>query len=252
MKAVAAALLIGAAAAFAETTPVPGSADPRVRSVPYQAEEVVRLQGQVGYALEIELESGERLLDLAAGDTSAIDVGVRTNHVLIKPRRPVAGMNLTLLTDRRVYRFDYHAVRSTGEPAVQSVVYAVRFTYAAPTPAAPISTAPAPRNSDYWYCGAPALRPVAAYDDEVHTHLKFSARSELPAAFVREDDDTESLANAHVEGDWLVLHRVAQRWVLRLGRLVGCIENRGFSGASARSERGAVGTNLVRELRPVP
>jgi type IV secretion system protein VirB9 len=245
-------LLFGAAAAWAETTPVPGSADPRVRSVPYQAEEVVRLQGQVGYALEIELESGERLLDLAAGDTSAIDVGVRTNHVLIKPRHAVANMNLTLLTDRRVYRFDYRAARATGEPAMQSVVYAVRFTYAAPTPAAPVAAAPAARNSDYWYCGAPALRPVAAYDDEIHTHLKFSARSELPAVFAREDDDTESLVNAHVEGDWLVLHRVARRWVLRLGRLVGCIDNRSFSGPSAHSERGAAGTNVARELRPVP
>jgi type IV secretion system protein VirB9 len=252
MRVGAALLLLGAAATWAETTPVPGSADPRVRSVPYQAEEVVRLQGQVGYALEIELESGEHLLDLAAGDTSAIDVGVRTNHVLIKPRRAVAGMNLTLLTDRRVYRFDYRAARSTGESAMQNVVYAVRFTYAAPTPATPVATAPAPRNSDYWYCGAPALRPVAAYDDEIHTHLKFSARSELPAALVREDDDTESLVNAHVEGDWLVLHRVARHWVLRLGRLVGCIDNRSFSGPSAHSEHGAASTNLVRELRPVP
>jgi len=245
-------LLFGAVAAWAETAPVPGSSDPRVRSVPYQAEEVVRLQGQVGYALEIELESGERLLDLAAGDTSAIDVGVRTNHVLIKPRRAVVGMNLTLLTDRRVYRFDYHAARATTEPTMQSVVFAVRFTYAAPPTATPVATVPAPRNTDYWYCGAPALRPVAAYDDDVHTHLKFSPRSELPAVFAREDDDTESLVNAHVEGDWLVLHRVARRWALRLGRLVGCIDNRSFSGTSARSERGATGTNLVRELRPVP
>jgi type IV secretion system protein VirB9 len=252
VKPVATALLFVAAAAWAETTPAPGAGDPRVRSVAYQPEEVVRLQGQVGYALEIELESGERLLDLAAGDTAAIDVGVQANHVLIKPRHAVAGMNLTLLTDRRVYRFDYRAARSTGEPALQSVAYAVRFTFAAPVPATPVAAAPAPRNTEYWYCGAPALRPVAAYDDDVHTHLRFSARSELPAAFVREDDDTESLVNAHVEGDWLVLHRVARRWVLRLGRLVGCVDNRGFSGPSARSERGAAGTNLVRELRPVP
>jgi len=239
-------LVLVVSASWAETTPVPGSADPRVRSVPYQAEEVVRLQGQVGYALEIELEPGEHLLELAAGDTSAIDVGVRANHVLIKPHHAVTGMNLTLLTDRRVYRFDYHAARNAGEPALQSVVYAVRFTYAAPNPSPPVPDTPAPRNSDYWYCGAPALRPLAAYDDTIHTHLQFAARSELPAAFVREDDDTESLVNAHVEGDWLVLHRIARHWVLRLGRLVGCIDNRGFAGSSAHSERGAAGTHVAR------
>ena len=45
-----------------------------------------------------------------------------------------------------------------------------------------------PRNVDYWFCGNPAVKPVAASDDGVHTRLTFATKAELPAIFVRNDD----------------------------------------------------------------
>ena len=63
-----------------------------------------------------------------------------------------------------------------------------------------------PRNFDYWYCGFPALKPIAASDDGVHTRLRFGAHAELPAIFVRNDDGSESLLNFNLEaGDVVVL-----------------------------------------------
>ena len=101
---------------------------------------------------------------------------------------------------------------------------------------------PRPVNRDYWYCGGPTLQPVAASDDGVQTRLTFSARGEWPAIFVRNEDGSESLLNFHAEGTTAVVHRVAPEFVLRRGRLVGCVENRGYAGSgvflpSGTSER---------------
>src|SRR6185437_15462048 len=117
-------------------------------------------------------------------------------------------------------------------------VYVLRFEYrntaAAPADAVrrevdrALQAAPAehPHNLDYWYCGAPPLRPLSAWDDGVHTHLTFGAHAELPALFVANDDGSESLLNFHVEGQEIVIQRVARRFILRRGTLTGCIVNR--------------------------
>ena len=67
-----------------------------------------------------------------------------------------------------------------------------------------------PRNLDYWFCGIPAIKPVAASDDGVHTRLTFAAQRELPALFVRNDDGTESLLNFSIDQGDVVIHRVAR------------------------------------------
>ena len=111
--------------------------------------------------------------------------------------------NLTVLTTRHIYHFDYIAGPMRAEPGAADVIYALRFQYPKPAPApekVPASSELSlsmtqARNDDYWYCGWQSLQPVQAWDDGVHTHLRFNPRTELPAVFVRNDDGTESLLN---------------------------------------------------------
>ena len=103
-----------------------------------------------------------------------------------------------------------------------------------------------PRNFDYWYCGSPTLRPVAASDDGVHTHLRFGAHAELPAIFVRNDDGSESLLNFSVESGDVVIHRVAKRFILRRGLLRGCVVNKSFNGGGERLDSGTVSPSVER------
>ena len=81
-----------------------------------------------------------------------------------------------------------------------------------------VHRASASQNIDYWYCGEPTLKPIAASDDGVHTRLTFSANGDLPAIFVRNDDDSESLLNFSVDAGDVVIHRVARRFILRRGK----------------------------------
>ena len=78
------------------------------------------------------------------------------------------------------------------------------------------------------------LKPIAAWDDGVRTWIQFGARSELPAIFVENDDGTESLVNFSVSQGDIVVQRVARRFVLRRGRLTGCIVNKAFTGGGER------------------
>jgi type IV secretion system protein VirB9 len=68
----------------------------------------------------------------------------------------------------------------------------------------------------------------------------------LPAIFVRNDDGTESLLNFSMEAGDVVIHRVAQRFVLRRGLLRGCIVNNSFDGGGERLDSGTISPAVVR------
>jgi type IV secretion system protein VirB9 len=247
----------------AEIYPVSGGGDLRIRVAAYKADEVYRLRGLVGYQIDLEFEPGEAFVGLAAGDIEALSFVAQDNHLFLKPKAAAVGTNLTVLTTRRHYHFDYTAqLRRADAAGERDAIFALRFQY---PPADPSSNAGAAaarveeelergpahraRNVDYWYCGHESLRPVAASDDGVHTRLSFGAKAELPAIFVRNEDGAESLLNFSTEGGEIIIHRVAQRLILRRGALTGCIVNKGYAGSGERLESGTVAPNVQRERR---
>jgi type IV secretion system protein VirB9 len=180
--------------------------------------------------------------------------------LFLKPRAAGIETNLTVLTSRRTYHFDYVAGAARPDPAaLPDVMYALRFTYppAIPAGAAIVDGQLAraadgrPRNRDYGYCGSTALKPVSAWDDGVQTRLQFAARQELPAIFARNDDGSESLVNFTIEAGEVTVHRVARRLIVRRGRLIGCIVNERFAGAGERLESGTVAPEVERLTRGV-
>jgi len=262
-------LLLSASVASGAVVPPPGAVDPRVREIDYRAGQVVSLAGYVGYHIDLELEPGEAFVALASGDSAGVDVAAEGSHVLVKPKAARVATNLTLISSRRVYHFEYRA--HEAEPPTSSAIFALRFRYAdlppGVTPAAtnpPFSSSepvvaaesvldepvpPArPVNVDYWYCGSPWLKPSSASDDGVQTRLTFSARGEWPAIFVMNADGSESLVNFHAEETTAVVHRVAGKFVLRRGQLVGCVENRGYAGSGAWLANGALDPSESREV----
>jgi len=236
--------------------------DDRIRLAAYSADQVYPLYGYVGYQIDLQFEPGEAFVGLAAGDIEGIGFVAQDNHLFLKPKAPKVGTNVTVITNRRQYQFDYAAIARRPDREVDDVVYVVRFTY--PPPAAPVHAvdsaaqaaralaqgeAARPKNIDYWFCGDPAVKPIAASDDGVHTRLTFDARSELPALFVRNDDGSESLLNFSMQDGDVILHRVARRFILRRGKLTGCIVNAGFSGSGVRLDSHTVSPAVGRETR---
>lgn len=247
------------ATAEAERLPSRGSLDARVRVASYEADQVYRLYGFVGYAIELIFEEGESFAGEGGGDLEGITFGYHTNHLILKPKAPSIGTNLVIYTNRRAYRFEYSATDRPPDPASDEVMYAVRFTYPPPPapPTAPtsaervqqdLSKASAQRlkNLDYWYCGSAQVKPIAASDDGVQTRLTFGAKAELPAVFLANDDGSESLVNFSIEGGDVLIQRVAHRFIVRRGKLTGCIVNASFSGGGERLKSGTIAPDVER------
>lgn len=248
----------------AEVMPPRGAVDSRIRAARYDGDQVYRLRGFVGYQIDLEFEAGERFVGLGAGDIEGLSYFGQDNHLFLKPKASKVATNLTVLTDRRHYQFDYAALPRRPDAQDPDVIFVLRFIYpqtgskAAEDAAAKhidtdLRSASARRrqNFDYWYCGGPALRPVAASDDGIHTRLRFGADADLPAIFVRNDDDSESLLNYSMDDGDVVVHRVARRFILRRGKLAGCIVNKGFAGGGLRLESGTVTPDVERRVQGV-
>ena len=258
--AVGACILLSVSAmpsAWADWMPAPGGGDPRIRVAPYSSNRVYRLYGYVGYQMDIEFARGERFKGLAAGNIEGIAFKADGRHLFIKPRVARLRTNLTVLTNRRAYEFDYSVSPRKPNPDTEPVIYALRFTYPRP----PMVTVPhvrqriatdlargpvVPRNYDYGYCGSPSLKPEAVWDNGVQTWIRFGARQALPAIFVLGAGGTESLVNFSVHRGDVVVQRVVRRLVLRRGKLKGCIVNEAFRGGGARLKSGTVSQRVNR------
>lgn len=258
----AAGLLLIPAVGTAETLPIRGLIDARIRTAPYSAEQVYRLYGFVGYAIELVFEEGEIPVGEGGGDLEGITFGVHGNHLILKPKAASVGTNLIIYTNRRAYRFEYSATEHAPDVNADEVMYAVRFLY--PPPPMPVphpnpveqvqselgrASSARPRNLDYWYCGSASIRPVAAYDDGVQTRITFGAKAELPAIFLSNDDGSESLLNFHIEQGDVVIHRIAARFILRRGKLTGCIVNRAYSGGGELLKSGTIAPQVERDRK---
>jgi type IV secretion system protein VirB9 len=235
--------------------------DPRIRVVPYRADAVYRLRGYVGYQIDITFAPDERFLGLGVGDAKDVAFAADANHLFLKPKATRVATNLTVLTNLRTYLFDYQVRPQPPDPSGADVIYALRFEY----PAAALKAGPRtrrridrdlaaarqarPRNYDYWYCGDPSLKPIAAWDDGAETTLVFGGHTELPAVFALNADGTESLVNFNMRAGRMVIQRVARRLILNRGKLSGCIVDRAFTGSGMRLVSGTLAPDVERVVR---
>jgi type IV secretion system protein VirB9 len=250
-----AAALLPVSLTLAETVPTPGIADGRIRTAAYDANQVYRIQGYVGFEIDLQFEQGESFMGIGAGDIDALSFVSQDNHLFIKPKAAHVNTNLTVLTTRRPYQFAYTASPLRTDVTDPDVIFAVHFSYA-PTDRDAIadgvnrmfkqSGSERARNVDYWYCGSPAIQPTAASDDGIHTRLRFAAKSEQPAIFVQNDDGSESLLNFSMDAGDVIIHRVVRQLIIRRGRLTGKIINKSFTGAGERLESGTVSPSVER------
>jgi type IV secretion system protein VirB9 len=239
----------------AETVPLRGIADSRVRTAIYDGNEVYRLRGYVGYQIDLQFEAGELFVGIGAGDIEGISFVSQDNHLFIKPKAQKVSTNLTIITTRRPYQLSYMASGMRPQDSDADVIFAVRFSY--PPSIGDIvadginkmleqSSNARARNFEYGYCGNSSVKPIAAWDDGVHTRLRFAAKAEQPAIFVLNDDGSESLLNFSMEAEDVVIHRVVRRMIVRRGRLTGLVVNKAFTGSGERLGSGTLSPAVKR------
>ena len=261
----AAALSASASAVVVPTASVKAS---RIQTVMYSPNDVVHVRARIGNAVLVQLEDDERLngdetAALGMGDASAWKLSVKGNNIIFKPAAASPDTNMIITTNKkRTYVFDLSTSASKGKKA-QATTYVLRFIY--PDTAAYKARAEvekqaraleqlrlagqgpnAKHNYDYWGTGDKALAPTAAYDNGRFTYFSFDNGRELPLIYKVMDDGTEALLNSHVDGDTVVVHETAKRYVLRLGKSVLGLENRGYNENGSFNRTGSGNRDFVR------
>jgi type IV secretion system protein VirB9 len=279
LAATAAALLVLAAApAWALETPRPGQADPRIKTIDYDPQQVVRIVGAFRTATQVLFSDGETIRHVALGDTSGWDVVAETNILFAKPKAVRAPTNLIVTTttaagETRHYTFEL-ATRGgpTGRRAPDTF-FVVRFRYPAQEKAqvsAALSAAEqalqrqilqfklergvleGPRNLAYELQGSAAIAPSEVTDNGRFTVLRFPGTQPIPAIYSVTPDGTESLTPFDVRGEFVVVHQTAQQFRLRRGRETLCVFNTAYRPAGPDLGTGTSAADVERTLKEAP
>jgi type IV secretion system protein VirB9 len=242
-------------------------ADPRLREVVYDPRAVVTVPVKRGVVTLVVLDADESITDVAAGlggDCAkaesawcvAAQPGGRNFFVKAKSSASAAN-NLAVVTDRRTHAFRF-VVLADGDPkppvyrlvvkAPARVAPATRLALRdmAPLVALPVVPSPPPpqqvvaerlqakpqvMNTQYSVAestGSHDIVPTLVFDDGRFTYLRFPGNREIPAVFHVLGDGGETLVNARMEDDLLVVDRVSRRLMLRAGSAVVGLWNEAF------------------------
>jgi type IV secretion system protein VirB9 len=285
--------LISSVAVLASTSAlaiqIPGyRGDSRVRQVLYDENEVVQVTTERGAGTQIVFGAGEHIVRAGMGDNAEIE-GCgrvpnvdRTNEavsdwkisacqgdsdIFLKPGSHAHNTNLIVHTDRHDYAFDL-IVAPTAPAGREDVMYRVTFSYrdeltkhdtakrdanlVAQREAAPAIR----RNLAYTMQavgGSDDIMPSGMWDDGRFTYIEIPGNRKIPSVFRIAEDGSEHVPDRHMEGDRIVLHEVARRWVLRLGNEAVELWNDAYDLNGVPPVDGTTVPGVARELKvPAP
>jgi type IV secretion system protein VirB9 len=272
-------------AAAAQSQP----ADPRLRELLYDSRAVVTVPVKRGVVTHVMLDSDEAITEVGAGlggDCSKADAAwcvaaqAGGRHIFVKPKSGAgAPNNLAVVTDRRTHAFRFVVLPDDDArlPVYRLVVKAAppRPAYT-PSPAIAalpvmplplIALQPSPeeliaerlqtpaqlQNSNYSIAegaGSQDIVPALIFDDGRFTYIRFPGNREVPAVFHVQPDGSETLVNARMEDDLLVVDRVSRRLMLRAGQAVVGVWNEAFDLDGLPPAGGTTVPGVLRLLRP--
>ncbi len=228
----------GARPALAQQLPLAMPQDTRLVVFRYDVNESYLLLTRPGAVTHLALEPDETVLALALGDTVQWIVQDKGPNVFLKPIRADLYTSGTLVTNRRTYQLGLRSSPEGGawyqrvswtypellaiarEPSAREARGAVPTARADRERAAPEGVPVERLNFDYRISGRAAFRPVQVLDDGRFTYIQMPASlQEMPALFVAGEAGEGELVNYLVRGRFMVVQRLADRFLLRLGRV---------------------------------
>ncbi|MBX9716453.1 MAG: TrbG/VirB9 family P-type conjugative transfer protein [Burkholderiaceae bacterium] len=282
-------VVAGALSASTASAADTSGADPRLREVQYDPRSVVTVPVKRGVVTLVVLDADESITEVAAGlggdctkpDAAWCVAAQAGGRNLFVKAKSTAGApnNLAVVTDRRTHSFRF-VVLADNDP--KSPVY--RLVVKAPPAAAPtagrlalrdtaplvalpaVPLPPSPQeviaerlqvkpqvmNSRYSIAegkGSEDIVPTLVFDDGRFTYIRFPGNREVPAVFHVLGDGSETLVNARMEEDLLVVDRVSRRLMLRSGSAVVGVWNEAFDLEGVPPDGGTTVPGVQRVLK---
>jgi len=249
-----------ASLALALAAPV-AAQDSRLRTLVYDADSVVQIEGRVKVQTTIKFAPDEIIENVAIGDSAAWQVQPNKAQTIlfVKPLEPAARTNMTVVTDKRTYLFDlvaspkaaalyvlqfrYPDLEKAAEEArlaaIAEAEAQAELAAAAPDPATgagPQGSAvdPAKLNFAWASAGTPELLPTRTYDDGEAVFLTWAPGAPIPAILVTNAEGDEGPVNYTTRGDTVVVDGVPAKIILRSGRDTATLTNTGPMPPSSR------------------
>jgi type IV secretion system protein TrbG len=210
-----------------------------VQSYAYSEGALYQVYASPGHITDIILQEGEQLTGsgpVAAGDTTRWVIGATTSgtgprarvHIMVKPTRSDLATNLIINTNRRTYHLELRSSASIWMASLswnypQDLSVAIEAQAQADAERAPIAAGIDATTLRFNYeirGDKPDWRPLRAFDDGRQTFIAFPlsiSQGEMPPFFVIGPGGDLELVNTRVRGTWLIIDRLFDRAVLRLG-----------------------------------
>jgi type IV secretion system protein VirB9 len=282
---VVAGALLASVASAADTS----GTDPRLREVQYDPRSVVTVPVKRGVVTLVVLDADESITEVAAGlggdcakpDAAWCVAAQPGGRNLFVKAKSTAGApnNLAVVTDRRTHSFRFVvladndpkspvyrlvvkapavAVPTAGRLALRDTAPLVALP-AVPPPPSPqeliaerLQAKPQVMNSRYSIAegkGSEDIVPTLVFDDGRFTYIRFPGNREVPAVFHVLGDGSETLVNARMEEDLLVVDRVSRRLMLRSGSAVVGVWNEAFDLDGVPPDGGTTVPGVQRVLK---
>ena len=282
-------LLSGVLTASAASAADTSGADTRLREVQYDPRAVVTVPVKRGVVTLVVLDADESITEVAAGlggdctkpDAAWCVAAQPGGRNLFVKAKSTAGApnNLAVVTDRRTHSFRFVVladndpkppvyrlvVKAPGIPSPITTRLALRDTApllalpAVPPPPSPqdliterLQAKPQVMNSRYSIAegkGSEDIVPTLVFDDGRFTYIRFPGNREVPAVFHVLGDGSETLVNARMEEDLLVVDRVSRRLMLRSGSAVVGVWNEAFDLDGVPPDGGTTVPGVQRVLK---
>ncbi|SPE27255.1 Type IV secretory pathway, VirB9 component [Burkholderiales bacterium] len=262
-------------------------ADPRIRELGFDAASVVTVPAKAGVTTLVQFGAGEHVQSIGVGqaadcsqaaDPWCVSWPANSGFLYVRAKtRASSPLTLAVVTDRHAYSLQFEPLAPTSaRPALLRLIY----TYPAPKPAAasaagveeqgkPVAiatpvvsegeviaermkSAPIPVNANYTIAygrNSADLAPALVFDDGRFTYLKWPGNREIPAVFEIREDGSEMVANTRMEGDLIVVDRVAHGLTLRSGAAVASLRNESFDPEGSAPFAGTTVPGVERVLR---
>ncbi|WP_241116882.1 P-type conjugative transfer protein TrbG [Achromobacter xylosoxidans] len=203
---------------------------------PYTEGALYQIYASPGRVTLVQLQAGEKLIDVSAGDTVRWIVGDSTSgsgaslrpNLQIKPVRSGLKTNLVVTTDRRIYLLELASTESAWMASVswdypQDRLAELKQRNEAAAQATPLATGVAVDQLRFRYAitgDTPPWRPLRAFDDGQKVYIQFPAgiaQGELPPLFLVGPDGDLQLVNYQYRPPYYVVDRLFGAVELRLG-----------------------------------
>jgi type IV secretion system protein VirB9 len=260
-----------ASPAFAEAIPAPGQADPRMRTIAYDTENVTVVIAAPGRSTSIELAPDETIHAHSLGDDKAWVFAATGSRAFVTPiPQAMRASNVQIISKRpdgstRLYQLDL----VVGSAPISSMA-GLRFTYPSDLAAARAASAAkareqadenrardrlatdffmGTRNWRFAARGSEWAEPTEVSDNGRQTVFRFPGNRRTPSIFTGQCGPGEAIAPVTARDDLVIVETTAAYFCMRLGGEVAEIHNVGYDPTGVNPRTGTSSPEVIRTVR---